>query len=326
VGKKGKKYGLIKPKLSIFAADDDDDKEDNTPADYNYLKYRKQKVKKQREEALAQDPTVFQYDEVFDSLQDDKADKAKAVKKEKRNRKSRYIENLIKKSKEREIEQAIIEERVLLKEREREDDEFGNKEKFVTSAYKKALKERKLWLKERERLDAIDEAKAQALREGGSLGGGLMSHLLSARSTAGAEEKETTTIRERVKRVLDEKEKKDQAEKKRKREENLLKREKVKKQRTLEDIAKAAVSRYDNLDTEKEMQSVMKVVAKAEKSGEDTEASKKPVVVKKEEKVAEKPKEQSIVKRNVGEKLMSAKERYLARKRAKAKLAEKLGK
>eukprot|EP00954_Amorphochlora_amoebiformis_P010813 844391-Amorphochlora_amoeboformis.AAC.1 len=74
--------------------------------------------------------------------------------------------------------------------------------------------------------------------------------------------------------------------------------------------------RYDNIeDASKETEKVVKAVKQSSKADE-----------KAEEKPAPQTKEQVIEKRNTGDKLMSAKERYLARKRAKAKLAEKLGK
>eukprot|EP00954_Amorphochlora_amoebiformis_P017827 1321787-Amorphochlora_amoeboformis.AAC.1 len=220
VGQKGKKYGLVKPskqKLSIFSMDDDDDEEEEKPVDYNLLKYRKKMVKRQREEALAEDPTVFQYDEVLDDIQQKRDDKAKAVKAEKRARKSRYIENLLKKAKEREIEQAIIEERVLLKERKENDHMFGDKDKYVTSGYKKALKER-------DRLDAIDEARAKDRAKGGMHSGGFMRNILSSASNRGKEEEEIQTIRERVNKELDEREKREKEERERRKAEERKKK------------------------------------------------------------------------------------------------------
>lgn len=62
------------------------------------------------------------------------------------------------KAKEREREHEIVYEKKLLKERSKEDHLFADKEKFVTSAYKKKLAEQAKWLEE-ERLRELREAK-----------------------------------------------------------------------------------------------------------------------------------------------------------------------
>ncbi len=57
--------------------------------------------------ALAEDPSVFAYDEVYDSLKESEKPKREAQKE----RKSKYIEGLLDKAKERNREQDIIYER-----------------------------------------------------------------------------------------------------------------------------------------------------------------------------------------------------------------------
>ena len=74
-------------------------------------------------QALEADSAIFDYDGHFDGFQDSRKQKLKAADDERINRKSRYIESLIAKQKEREREQDIIYERRLLKEREKEDRE-----------------------------------------------------------------------------------------------------------------------------------------------------------------------------------------------------------
>lgn len=54
-------------------------------------------------------------------------------------------------------EHEILYEKKLAKERATEDDQFGDKDKFVTSAYKKKLAERKAWEEEQRLLDEEDE-------------------------------------------------------------------------------------------------------------------------------------------------------------------------
>ena len=113
--------------------------------------------------ALAQDASVFDYDGVYDEMK--AATKARreaerhaafprfrhpsadapraqgpsAV--EKVRGQSRYIGQLLVKAQEREREADIVFERRTLKEREKEDHLYGDKEKFVTAAYKKKLAE-----------------------------------------------------------------------------------------------------------------------------------------------------------------------------------------
>mmetsp|Transcript_8667 Transcript_8667/g.21355 ORF Transcript_8667/g.21355 Transcript_8667/m.21355 type:complete len:366 (-) Transcript_8667:131-1228(-) len=332
VGMQGKRYGLVKadklkPALSIFgAADEDDGSGDEKPIDYNVLKYRKQKGKRDREEALKQDPTVFQYDEVFDNIQTKRADQVAAAKKEKRVRKSRYIENLMKKAKEREIEQAIVEERVLLKERKENDHLYGDKGKYVTGAYKKALKERELWMRERERLDAIDEAKAEKAKDGLGYNAGLMSHLLTRKSAGNVDEEELVTIRERVNKKLDERERREREEREKQKEE----RRKRKAEQSLEEAARVAISQRYGVEKTAKISKGQQPEGLEQPSDSANDAVSKEGDSKMEKEA--KPtsptpsSEQVIHKRNTGEKVSEARARYLARKKAKEALRAKLGK
>ena len=62
------------------------------------------------------------------------------------------------KAKRREREQEIVYERKLAKERSQEDHLFADKDKFVTSAYKRKLAEQEKW-KEEERLRELREER-----------------------------------------------------------------------------------------------------------------------------------------------------------------------
>lgn len=70
----------------------------------------------------------------------------------------KYIGKLLQKAKERSREQDIVYERQLAKEREKEDHLYGDKEKFVTGAYKRKLQEQAKWLEE-ERRRELEEQK-----------------------------------------------------------------------------------------------------------------------------------------------------------------------
>jgi len=72
-------------------------------------------------------------------------------------RQSKYIEALKEKAEQRKREQDIVYERKLHKERSKEDHLFGDKDKFVTSAYRKKLEEEKKWLEEERRRQLQEE-------------------------------------------------------------------------------------------------------------------------------------------------------------------------
>ncbi|XP_022821886.1 nuclear speckle splicing regulatory protein 1 isoform X1 [Spodoptera litura] len=147
------KYGLIlsdksKPKptfqasRNVFGNDSDSDDESKKrlalprPSD---LMNRKAKLT--QEKVLNEDPTVYQYDEIYEEMVS-KKDKEKAKTKEEK--KPQYIENLMKAANKRKVENERRIERQVQKEREKEGDEFKDKEVFVTSAYKKKLEEMRL--------------------------------------------------------------------------------------------------------------------------------------------------------------------------------------
>ena len=134
-------------------------------------------------QALEADSAIFDYDGHFDGFQDSRKQKLKAADDERINRKSRYIESLIAKQKEREREQDIIYERRLLKEREKEDHLYGDKDKFVTAAYRKKLEEDRKWLEEEKIADAREAA--DDVTKKGDLSG-FYHNLLSRNEAAGA--------------------------------------------------------------------------------------------------------------------------------------------
>ena len=164
--KPGQEYGLIlrgkkaeqtraKPlsgsnmkKASIFGADSSDsDNEKEGESDWvaKSMKVKannsglKKQAKIQMSKALEEDPTVFQYDEVYDDME-----KKKEVEKESKkdvDRKPKYVHNLLKAADERQKEFERRIERQVQKEREAEGDMYADKESFVTSAYRKKMEE-----------------------------------------------------------------------------------------------------------------------------------------------------------------------------------------
>ena len=167
--KPGQKYGLIMPKKkdqqqtranplkgsnmvqkgSIFGADssDSDDNTEDASGDWvaKSMKVKanntglKKQSKIQMSKALEEDPTVFQYDEVYDDIERKKVEE-KETKKEV-DRKPKYVHNLLKAADQRQKEFERRIERQVQKEREAEGDMYADKESFVTSAYRKKMEE-----------------------------------------------------------------------------------------------------------------------------------------------------------------------------------------
>ena len=109
----------------------------------------KQVIKK----ALEDDPTVYQYDEVYDEMEEKKIQTRTKLKGDE---KPKYIDNLLKASERRKLENEQRIERQVQKEREAEGDEFKDKETFVTGAYRKKMEEQQVLLEEARRKDMID--------------------------------------------------------------------------------------------------------------------------------------------------------------------------
>lgn len=109
--------------------------------------------------ALAEDPTLFEYDAHVDSNHAARRAKLDAADAERVERKSRYIETLIAKQKERAREEAIVYERRLLRERQKEDHLYADKEKFVTASYRAKLEADAKWLAEDRARDDAEAAE-----------------------------------------------------------------------------------------------------------------------------------------------------------------------
>eukprot|EP00743_Colponemidia_sp_Colp-15_P005305 GILK01005705.1.p1 GENE.GILK01005705.1~~GILK01005705.1.p1 ORF type:complete len:327 (-),score=95.47 GILK01005705.1:108-1088(-) len=159
-------YGLIlrnkpsaavakpKPKtLSVFQDDDDDDNDAShfkksgiVGKDVNSQRH----IALQQKKAMEQDASVFEYDAVYDKFHEEE----KQVQEQKA--KSRYINVLLEAAEKRKIEQGIIETRMAKKEIEKEAHIYGDKEKFVTSAYRKKLEEDRIHEMRIKMKDALD--------------------------------------------------------------------------------------------------------------------------------------------------------------------------
>ena len=106
------------------------------------------------------DQSVYEYDEVYESMRPKQ-------KKEVNTEGSKYIKNLLAAAEVRERDQLRAKEKMLAREREAEGDEFADKEKFVTGAYKAQQEEvRRLEAEEKKREEEVEE---RSKREGGRM-------------------------------------------------------------------------------------------------------------------------------------------------------------
>ncbi|KAK3913709.1 Nuclear speckle splicing regulatory protein 1 [Frankliniella fusca] len=171
-GKNNKQYGLILPtkgnviqaptKKNVFGDDSDSESDEGGGGDWvkKSLKLEAQKsvlkrtTKNQMKKALAEDPTVFQYDEIYDDLEQ-KKEEATAAKKGVE-KKPRYIQALLQTAEKRKKENERRIERQVQKEREEEGNQFADKESFVTSSYRQKLEEFKKQEEEEQRMERLE--------------------------------------------------------------------------------------------------------------------------------------------------------------------------
>lgn len=144
------RYGLILPKKDRPAlssacvfGDDSDDEHDKASIEKTMRKESMRNLKKIQtqltlKKAMEEDPSVFEYDEVYDDLKKNKEEKKQEVTKD---RKPRYIEQLLKSAELRKREGDRRTQRKIQKDRETEGEAFGDKEAYVTSAYKRKMQE-----------------------------------------------------------------------------------------------------------------------------------------------------------------------------------------
>ena len=113
--------------------------------------------RKYAEAAAAADPSIYDYDGVYDSFK--LANHKKKTEEEAaEEKKPRYFNALQKAAETRDRDRQIAEEKRLKREREAEGNEFADKEKFVTEAYKKQQEENRL-LEEAEKKREEAESK-----------------------------------------------------------------------------------------------------------------------------------------------------------------------
>ncbi|KAG8450433.1 hypothetical protein GDO86_002914 [Hymenochirus boettgeri] len=199
----GKQYGLFFPKKlipknvglikhSAFADDSDEDTSVGESLKKESLKKRVMKqTKLEIQKALQEDASVYEYDNVYDDIQQKKKEENEAKVLAVKDKKPKYIQNLLKAVEVRKKEQEKRMEKKIQKERETEGEEFKDKEAFVTSAYKKRLQE-KAEEEERERREAALEASLDVTKQKDL--SGFYRHLLN--QSVGEEEMPECSLRD----------------------------------------------------------------------------------------------------------------------------------
>lgn len=113
------------------------------------------------------DPSIFDYDSFHDAKAAVTEAKKAAARQDAIERKPKYVDKLLDAAARRKQDQLIAREKLLQKEREAEGDEFADKEKFVTGAYKQQQEEaRRLEEEEKQKAEEEERRKRQ-------LGGGM---------------------------------------------------------------------------------------------------------------------------------------------------------
>ncbi|XP_058531950.1 nuclear speckle splicing regulatory protein 1 isoform X2 [Ochotona princeps] len=151
------------------------------------------------QKALAEDSTVYEYDSIYDEMQKKKEESNPRLLLSK-DRKPKYIHNLLKAVEIRKKEQEKRMEKKIQREREMEKGEFDDKEAFVTSAYKKKLQER-AEEEEREKRAAALEARLDVTKQKDL--SGFYRHLLN--QAVGEEEVPECSFREARSGIKEEK-------------------------------------------------------------------------------------------------------------------------
>ncbi|KAF2629306.1 hypothetical protein BU25DRAFT_409193 [Macroventuria anomochaeta] len=111
-------------------------------------------------EAAQQDASIYDYDSAYDALHARDAAIAAAAREDGAARKPKYIDALFEASEQRKKDQLRARDKLLAREREAEGEDFADKDKFVTGAYKAQQEEaRKAEEEEKLRLEQEEEQK-----------------------------------------------------------------------------------------------------------------------------------------------------------------------
>lgn len=307
--------------LDCFATalEEEDEKEDPRQRQNRQLKDQQQSkeklMKSTRRATLEEDPDVFEYDSMYDDIQAQRDNVLVEKQQNKAKRESRYIPQLLAHGEDRQTEQGIVYERVLRREREKEDHLFEDKEKFVTQGYKEKLITDKRW----EEKEAVRVSRESDVTTTGSMTGflgNLLNSGATSRSTTSAllKNQQAAIIKSeaqvdavKLERIAAEQQAED----------DKLKRAALAEAKRKEREEQHKQERIEKLQQEKEakLQEAKDEAAKAEAARARSAGAKRAAAGEPEVSVKKAKSDQPQV--SEFEKVMSAKERYLARLAAK---------
>ncbi|GAA5808053.1 hypothetical protein MFLAVUS_001435 [Mucor flavus] len=116
------------------------------------------KIAQEQAKALEEDPNIFDYDAVYDDLKEVEKKKKEAVKPT--TKKAKYITGLLEMAEIRKRDRVLAEEKKVARERAEEGDEFADKDVFVTEAFKKQKEElERIEREEKERETLADKTR-----------------------------------------------------------------------------------------------------------------------------------------------------------------------
>ncbi|CAL8127983.1 unnamed protein product [Orchesella dallaii] len=128
--------------------------EPNRMAQMKYGSMQQRQATQTMKKALEEDPTAFQYDELYDEMDKKRTDQRAQSKCD---RKPKYIAELMKTAERRQRENERRIEKQAQKDIEKEGDLYKDKEAFVTGAYKRKMEELRRLEEEEKRKDALDD-------------------------------------------------------------------------------------------------------------------------------------------------------------------------
>ncbi|KAH0565335.1 hypothetical protein GP486_001267 [Trichoglossum hirsutum] len=152
-GQKSKKSGLKGPPQGK-------PKSNNAISLYGDLSSRTSSLK-HVSEAESLDPSIYDYDKAYESMKSIERAKKSKDEADLADRKPKYMDSLLAAAEVRKRDQLRAKEKMLQREREAEGDEFADKERFVTGAYKEQQAEMAR-LEEEEARKEEDEMKKRA--------------------------------------------------------------------------------------------------------------------------------------------------------------------
>ncbi|PPQ83344.1 hypothetical protein CVT25_003983 [Psilocybe cyanescens] len=138
------KAPVLRPSAFSTGLDDEGNEDAQKPEPSGPVSHNVESSKAMKKRMAAEkrvDETIYEYDEVWDKMQEAKQRQQVAKEAEASVRKPKYIHNLLTSAATRKLDHLRAEEKMMQREREAEGDLYQDKETFVTQAYKDQMEE-----------------------------------------------------------------------------------------------------------------------------------------------------------------------------------------